>query len=120
MSRVAVTPGKPASLGYRVYILLCPLRFRSALATRGEPRRYTVAACALDRGRRPPAEHGATTHRTRFIHRRWHFAKFYEQDGVIKISPIRGAVNPANVLTKFTFGSVFIKERRYIMGILHD
>ena len=47
-------------------------------------------------------------------------AKFYEQDGVIKISPIRGAVNPANVLTKFTFGSVFIKERRYIMGILHD
>ena len=44
----------------------------------------------------------------------------YEQDGVIKISPIRGAVNPANVLTKFTFGSVFIKERRYIMGILHD
>ena len=43
------------------------------------------------------AEHGATTHRTRFIHRRWHFAKFYEQDGVIKISPIRGAVNPANV-----------------------
>ena len=35
-------------------------------------------------------------------------------------SPIRGAVNPANVLTKFTFGSVFIKERRYIMGILHD
>ena len=66
------------------------------------------------------AEHGATTHRTRFIHRRWHFAKFYEQDGVIKISPIRGAVNPANVLTKFTFGSVFIKERKYIMGILHN
>ena len=40
--------------------------------------------------------------------------------GVIKISPIRGAVNPANVLTKFTFGSVFIKERKYIMGILHN
>ena len=39
---------------------------------------------------------------------------------LIKISPIRGAVNPANVLTKFTFGSVFIKERKYIMGILHN
>ena len=55
MSRVAVTPGKPASLGYRVYILLCPLRFRSALATRGEPRRYMVAVHYIYNKKMPPA-----------------------------------------------------------------
>ena len=53
-------------------------------------------------------------------HRRWHFAKFYEQDGVIKIMPIRGSRNPANALTKFTFGALYIKERKYILGIMHD
>ena len=59
------------------------------------------------------AEPGATTHRTRFIHRRWHFAKCYEQVGVIKISPIRGAVNPTNVLTKFTFGCAACASVRF-------
>ena len=64
------------------------------------------------------AEHGATTPRTRFIDRRYHFVKFYEQDGIIKIMPIRGSRNPANALTKFTFGVMFYHERKYLLGII--
>ena len=57
------------------------------------------------------AEDANTTACTRFIHRRWHFATFYSDEGVIRIMPIRGSHNPANIFTKFTFGVLFLRER---------
>ena len=63
------------------------------------------------------AEFGATTSKTRFIDRRYQFCTFYEGEGTIKIMPIRGARNPANALTKFTFGALFTNERAYILGL---
>ena len=66
------------------------------------------------------ARFGAATPRTRFIHRRYHFARFYEEDGVIRVLPVKGVRNPANMLTKFVFGSVFVRDRRYLLGILHE
>ena len=35
------------------------------------------------------AEHGATSSRTRFIDRRYQFARFYEDGGVIKVQPVK-------------------------------
>ena len=64
------------------------------------------------------AEHGATTSRTRFIHRRYNFARFYSDNGVVYIAAVRGNKNPANGLTKFTFGDMFRRERRYMLGML--
>ena len=48
------------------------------------------------------ADHGAGSSRTRHIHRRWHFVRFHTDDGDVWISPIKGARNPANGLTKIT------------------
>ena len=64
------------------------------------------------------AEDANTTACTRFIHRRWHFATFYSDEGVIRIMPIRGSRNPANIFTKFTFGVLFLRERDYILGLV--
>ena len=63
------------------------------------------------------AEHGATSSRTRFIHRRLNFCRFYHDDGVIYVASIRGNKNPANGLTKFTFGDMFRRERAYMLGL---
>jgi hypothetical protein len=63
------------------------------------------------------AEHGATSSRTRFIHRRFNFCRFYHAEGVIYIASIRGNKNPANGLTKFTFGDMFRRERAYMLGL---
>ena len=62
--------------------------------------------------------YGAASKLTRFIHRRYHFCRFYEEEGVIKILPVAGAKNPANALTKFTYGPLFIKERKYMLGVV--
>jgi len=64
------------------------------------------------------AQDANTTARTRFIHRRWFFANFYTDEGVVQIMPIRGGRNPANVLTKFTFGVLFFRERDYLLGLV--
>jgi hypothetical protein len=63
------------------------------------------------------ANHGASSSRTRHIHRRWHFTRFHVEDGDVWIAELRGSRNPANALTKFTFGQMFIRERAYMLGI---
>ena len=63
------------------------------------------------------AEHGASSARTRFIHRRYHFTRFYVYGGVVHIASVRGNKNPANGLTKFTFGDMFRRERAYMLGM---
>jgi len=63
------------------------------------------------------AQHGATSMRTKFIERRYQFGRFYEEEGITKIMPVRGAVNPANILTKFVFGNPYFVNRRYLLGI---
>ena len=63
------------------------------------------------------AEFGASSRATRFIDRRYKFAEFYTNEGVIGVLPVKGAHNPSNGLSKFTFGIVFVKERAYMMGL---
>ena len=63
------------------------------------------------------AEHGASSSRTRHIHRRWHFVRYHVDEGEVHLAVQRGAANPANGLTKMTLGKVFLAERAYVMGI---
>ena len=74
--------------------------------------------CFCDsRAARLMADHGSSTSRTRHVHRRWHFMKFHTDDGDVWIAAIKGLRNPANGLTKFTAGPLFIRERKY-MGLV--
>ena len=63
------------------------------------------------------AEYGASSSRTRHIHRRWHFTRFHVDEGDVYIASQRGAANPANGLTKMTLGWLFVKERAYMLGV---
>ena len=63
------------------------------------------------------AVQGASSSRTRHIHRRWHFAVYHANDGSIHVTALRGSRNPANVLTKLTTGAMFIRERAYVLGM---
>ena len=63
------------------------------------------------------AEHGASSSRTRHIHRRWHFTRFHVDEGDVYVATQRGASNPANGLTKMTLGKMFLQERAYMLGI---
>merc|ERR1712083_106850 len=45
------------------------------------------------------------------------FVKFHTEEGDVWIAAIKGVRNPANALTKFTAGPLFIPERRYLMGV---
>ena len=63
------------------------------------------------------ADQGGSSARTRHIHRREHFVAFHTREGTAWISAIRGDRNPANALTKFTYGVMFLRERAYFFGI---
>jgi hypothetical protein len=63
------------------------------------------------------AVQGASSSRTRHIHRRWHFAVHRTNDGSIYVTALRGSRNPANVLTKLTTGAMLIRERAYVLGM---
>jgi hypothetical protein len=63
------------------------------------------------------AEHGAASSRTRFIDRRYHFTSFYQDEGSVIIRPVRGVNNASNSLNKFTWGTGFIKDRKYMLGL---
>ena len=61
---------------------------------------------------------GASSSRTRHIHRRWFFVEHHIDDGAVQITKIRGALNPANFLTKPVGGQAFKDDRAYAMGLL--
>ena len=69
------------------------------------------------RGARLLASDCAAPARTRHIHRRWYFSRYYEQDGKLKIKEIKGALNPANFLTKPVGGAAFARDRSYALGM---
>ena len=54
--------------------------------------------------------------RTRHIHRRWFFTRYYISAGKVYIQAVKGAFNPANMLTKPSGGAQFKRDRLYLMG----
>ena len=62
------------------------------------------------------AAHGASTSRTRHIHRRWHFTKFHTDSGEIYVAAVRGSRNPAHILCNLTVGIDFTRARAYLLG----
>jgi hypothetical protein len=59
----------------------------------------------------------ASLARTRHIHRRWFFVRFYAQDGRLVVVLVKGSNNPANFLTKAVGGKSFAEDRAYAMGL---
>ena len=55
--------------------------------------------------------------RTRHIHRRWFFVRYYKDTGKITVKEIKGANNHANFLTKAVGGADFARDRAYALGM---
>ena len=69
------------------------------------------------RGARLLVEDSAAPARTRHIHRRWFFVRHYMSSGSIVVREIRGARNPANMMTKAVGGAEFARDRAGIMSL---
>ena len=63
------------------------------------------------------ASDNASLARTRHIHRRWFFVRYYEKDGRLVVILVKGVNNPANFLTKAVGGKPFAADRAYAMGL---
>jgi hypothetical protein len=63
------------------------------------------------------AADNASLARTRHIHRRWFFVRYYEKEGRLVVVLVKGANNPANFLTKAVGGKPFAEDRAYAMGL---
>ena len=55
--------------------------------------------------------------RTRHIHRRWYFIRYYKDANRLKVTEIKGANNPANFMTKPVGGAAFARDRSRAMGM---
>jgi hypothetical protein len=62
------------------------------------------------------AAHGSTS-RLRHVDIRWAFVQFHVEEGTIVISPIKGAKNPVNGMTKPTAGALFFMERKSLLNL---
>ena len=69
------------------------------------------------RGARLLASDCAAPARTRHVHRRWFFVRYYADTGRICIKEIKGGNNPSNFLTKAVGGSAFAQNRAYALGM---
>ena len=58
----------------------------------------------------------AAPSRTRHIHRRWYFVRFYRETGRLAVKEAKGEHNPANFLTKAVSGAAFARDRALAMG----
>ena len=55
--------------------------------------------------------------RTRHIHRRWFFVRYYTDSQKLVIKEIKGSLNHANFMTKAVGGSDFARDRAYALGM---
>ena len=76
-----------------------------------------VSVYCDSRGARLLAVDCAAPARTRHIHRRWFFVRYYTDSGKVAIREIKGANNPANFLTKAVGGAAFARDRAYSLGM---
>ena len=63
------------------------------------------------------ATDNASLARTRHIHRRWFFVRYYEKEGRLAVVLVKGANNLSNFLTKAVGGKPFAEDRAYAMGL---
>jgi len=68
------------------------------------------------RGARLLVEDCAAPARTRHIHRRWYFVRYYRASGRVAIKEVKGDNNPANFLTKAVGGAALARDRAFAMG----
>ena len=68
------------------------------------------------RGARLLVEDCAAPARTRHIHRRWYFVRYYRAAGRVAIKEVKGDSNPANFLTKAVGGAALARDRAFAMG----
>ena len=66
------------------------------------------------RGARLLVEDCAAPARTRHIHRRWYFVRYYKDAGAIVVREVKGVNNPANFMTKAVGGASFARDRAYV------
>ena len=76
-----------------------------------------VSVFCDSRGARLLAVDCAAPARTRHIHRRWFFVRYYADTGKVAVKEIKGAHNPANFMTKAVGGASFARDRAYSLGI---
>ena len=76
-----------------------------------------VSVFCDSRGARLLAVDCAAPQRTRHIHRRWFFVRYYADTGKVAIKEIKGALNPANFMTKAVGGACFARDRSYALGM---
>ena len=69
------------------------------------------------RGARLLIEDCAAPARTRHIHRRWYFVRYYKDVGRVVVKEIKGANNPANFMTKPVGGAAFARDRARVFGM---
>ena len=69
------------------------------------------------RGARLLVSDVASAARCRHIHRRWFFVRFFVDEGLVVIAPVKGCNNPANSLTKPVGGGPFARDRSYQLGL---
>ena len=81
---------------------------------------HSIKVMTDSQGARLIATDNASSARTRHIHRRWFFIRYYEQDGRLTVILVKGAFNPANFLTKAVGGKSFAVDRAYAMGLPVD
>ena len=68
-------------------------------------------------GARLLIEDCAAPARTRHIHRRWYFVRYYKDAGRIVIKEVKGVNNPANFIMKAVGGAAFARDRGFAMGL---
>jgi hypothetical protein len=78
---------------------------------------HPIKVMTDSQGARLIATDNASSARTRHIHRRWFFVRYYERDGRLTVTLVKGALNPANFLTKAVGGKSFAEDRAYAMGL---
>jgi hypothetical protein len=76
-----------------------------------------VKVCTDSQGARLIATDAASAARTRHVHRRWFFVRYYVEDGRLRVVQVKGCDNPANFLTKAVGGKPFAENRAYALGI---
>ena len=76
-----------------------------------------VSVYCDSRGARLLAVDCAAPARTRHIHRRWFFVRYYADTGKVKVKEIKGVNNPANFMTKAVGGASFARDRSYALGM---
>ena len=77
-----------------------------------------VTVLTDSRGARLISDDHAASARTRHVHRRWHFVRFYRDDGRLRVLHVKGSLNHANFLTKAVGGAAFAADRAYTLGDL--